>query len=63
MKDKREKHQERIENGAIATGLGLGALGTLGYIVGGALCPACAVGAPALVALGVLSKSTRKLKK
>lgn len=43
-------------NELLASGLGVGALGVLGAVVAGAVCPLCVVATPALVGVGLVQK-------
>ncbi len=52
---------ERSEaNSCIALGAGVGALGTLGATLSGAVCPVCVVVAPALIGIGVYKRVKKK---
>jgi len=54
----REEHRRESEeaNALLASGAGIAALGVIGAIVGGAVCPVCVVVAPALLGLGAIRK-------
>ncbi|MBN8231264.1 hypothetical protein JYK02_27470 [Corallococcus macrosporus] len=43
-------------NELLASGLGVGAVGALGALVTGAVCPLCIVATPALLAVGLVQK-------
>jgi hypothetical protein len=48
--------QRREANTCIALGAGVGALGAAGVMLSGAVCTACVVVAPGLVAIGALKR-------
>lgn len=43
-------------NTLLGAGVGIGAIGALGALVGGAVCPVCIVATPALIGAGVVQR-------
>jgi hypothetical protein len=54
--DPKSNTQRREANTCIALGAGIGALGAAGVMLSGAVCTACVVVAPGLVAIGAFKR-------
>jgi hypothetical protein len=55
--------ERREDDALIAGGVGIGALGVLTAVVGGAVCPVCVVAAPVLVGAGVFRKLRKRARR
>jgi hypothetical protein len=51
-----KREGSRESTGLLAAGLSIGAIGTLGAIVGAATCPICVVATPALLGMGLYKR-------
>jgi hypothetical protein len=48
--------ETKAADSMLATGAGVAAIGAVSLVVGGAICPACVVAAPALLAIGAVRR-------
>lgn len=51
-----QRRSEEDANALMVAGAGIGALGAVTAMIGGAVCPVCVVAAPALIGVGAFRK-------
>ncbi|MCC6523070.1 MAG: hypothetical protein IT373_10450 [Polyangiaceae bacterium] len=56
MANDEKEHGSRASTEYLAAGLGVGAFGVLGAVVGSAVCPVCIVATPALLGVGLYKR-------